>query len=784
MSRKDRRAAASIGKGGGKPPSGPPAAALFAAALHHHRGGQLGEAERLYRQLLALEPGHAPALHFLGILCHQAGNSAAAVELIGRALAVDGTIPDFHYNLGVILESLGRHEEAAARYRAATALKPDHFGASLNLGNVLIAEGRLDEAETACRRAVGLNPQSVEARFNLGTALARQQRYADAAVQLSEAVRLKPDFAPAHASLGAALLAARDHDGAARHLRGALALVPRHHQAAVNLGHAELALGHEAEALEAALAALDIEESREAKALFGRAARHARPRADAPRFRDLIGRALVQGWDNPVHLVFPAVALLKMDPVLRPALDRFAAAGAAKSSLAELVGDGLGALAQDRVLVALLQAVPVSDAEMERFLAALRRALVDEAAAAAALPAGGLEILCALARQCFVNEYVYAWGDAERDAAMALRDRLAAALATGQAIPPLWIAATAAYFPLGSIAGADRLPERAWPTPVAALLTQQVAEPATEQTLRAELPRLTAVEDPVSIAVKQQYEENPYPRWISAGPLGPAVPIDAYFAAKFPAAAGYRPLGPEAPSILIAGCGTGRHAIEISQRFAAADVLAIDLSEASLGYALRKTRELGLTNLRYGVADILALAPGGRSFDVIEASGVLHHLADPFAAWRRLLTMLRPGGVMNVGLYSELARADVVRVRGLLAERDMPATADGIRRCREELIAVPDEPLLTSPDFYSLSGCRDLLFHVQESRVTLPQVGAFIAETGLVFLGFDADTALLEHYAREFPADAARTDLASWHRFESANPRSFAGMYQFWVQKP
>jgi tetratricopeptide (TPR) repeat protein/SAM-dependent methyltransferase len=788
MSRKERRAAASAGRVGLKAPSAPAGIdALFSAALHHHKGGHLVEAERLYRQVLALEPRHALALHFLGVLRHQAGDSGAAVDLIGQAIAVNGAIPDFHYNLGVIFEALGRRDEAAARYRAATALRPDHFGASLNLGNVLLELGLLDEAEAACRRAVALGPQSGDAHFNLGNVLARQQRYGEAAVHFADAARLEPDFAAAHASLGAVLQATRDFGEAARHLRRALALDPRNHQAAVNLGHAELAQGREADALEAALDALDIEESREAKSLFGRAVRHARATSDAPRFRDLVGRALAEGWDNPVHLVVPAVSLIKMNPAARAAIDRTGTSGPARLSLEQLIGPaGLGELAGDRVFCRLLRVVPVCDAEIERFLTALRRALLDIAAAGEAVPAGGVEVFCALAQQCFVNEYVYAWSDAERHQAAALGDRLAAALARGEEISPLWIAAVAAYHRLDSLGGTELLPGRPWPAPVAALLTQQITEPRVERELQAGLPHLTAVEDGVSTAVKQQYEENPYPRWINAGPLGPTVPIDDYLQAKFPAA-GYRPLGKAAISILIAGCGTGQHAIETSQRFDGADVLAIDLSTASLAYALRKTRELGLANLHYGVADILAFDATGRRFDVIEASGVLHHLADPMAAWRRLLSMLQPRGVMNVGLYSELARADVVRARQFAAARGHAATADGIRRCRQEMMAASDDALLTAAwhhvDFFSLSGCRDLLFHVQEHRMTLPQIAAFIADAGLVFLGFDAENALLAQYAARFPADTAKTDLASWHRFETENPGSFASMYQFWVQK-
>jgi tetratricopeptide (TPR) repeat protein/SAM-dependent methyltransferase len=779
MNRKDRRAAASADKAG-RSGAGPDAA--FTAALGQHRAGQLGAAERLYREVLARAPRHAPALHFLGVLRHQQGDSVAAVELIGRAIAADGSIPDFHYNLGVILEAIGRRDEAAARYRAANDLKPDHFGAWLNLGNALLALGRLDEAEAACRAAAKLAPESGEARYNLGTALARRERYGEAASEFAAAARLKPEFAAAHASLGAALIAAQEPAQAVPHLRRALALDPRHPQAAVNLGQAALAQGDEAGALEAALAALGIGEGREAKALFARAARHARPRGDDARFRDLIARALAEGWDNPLNLIVPAVGLVRMNPAVKAALERLSAPAAAPLPLEELIAPAtVSDLAHDRVLCRLLEVLPLCDADLERVIVALRRALFEVAVAEEGMSPDGLAVLCAVARQCFVNEYVAGASEDERHRAAALGDRLAAALAHGADIPPQWIAAVAAYHPLASLPGAERLCERSWPAAVAALLAQQVTEPRTEQELRATLPRLTAFEDDVSRAVKQQYEENPYPRWIAAGPAGAPVPLDAYLQAKFP---DFRPLGRSPIAVLIAGCGTGQHAIETAQRFADADVLAIDLSEASLAYALRKTRERGLANLKYAAADILAF--DGGTFDLIEASGVLHHLADPFAAWRRLLTLLRPGGVMNVGLYSERARTDVVRARAFVAEHGFAATPDGIRACRQAML-VSDHPQLADAcrrvDFYSLSGCRDLMFHVEEHRLNLPEVAAFIADEGLAFLGFDADAGLLGRYAARFPADGAKTDLGSWHIFETENPETFAAMYQFWVQK-
>ena len=69
---------------------------------------------------------------------------------------------------------------------------------------------------------------------------------------------------------------------------------------------------------------------------------------------------------------------------------------------------------------------------------------------------------------------------------------------------------------------------------------------------------------------------------------------------------------------------------------------------------------MGVENVEFAHADIMKAAAIDRSFDFIDLSGVLHHLGDPWAGWRALLSLLRPGGIMQVGLYSELARKNVV----------------------------------------------------------------------------------------------------------------------------
>jgi len=324
------------------------------------------------------------------------------------------------------------------------------------------------------------------------------------------------------------------------------------------------------------------------------------------------------------------------------------------------------------------------------------------------------------------------------------------------------------------------------PTPLSTLATRQIAEPLEERRLRGTIAALTEVVDEVSAAVQSQYEANPYPRWLRVERDVAQTSVARFLRNQFPEAdlSGV----PDGPArILVAGCGTGRHPIGTARRFPDSRVLAVDLSLTSLAYAQRKTRELGIGNIEYRQADLLALGALTERFDVIDCTGVLHHLEDPVAGFRVLRSLLRPGGVMRVGLYSELARRHVVRAREFIADHGFAPTPEGIRACRAAIIARQDDQLLArvakGEDFYSSSGCRDLIFHVQEHRFTLPRIASILAELDLDFVGFEwPDDDAPARYRARFPDDRALADLAHWHEFESARPDTFVLMYQFWVR--
>jgi SAM-dependent methyltransferase len=545
----------------------------------------------------------------------------------------------------------------------------------------------------------------------------------------------------------------------------------------LNLALELAAQGKTAEALVLVRQSLRIKETPDNTALFVRFASALDAVGSDPDLRALVLRAATEGWERASDLAPLATTLTKHG----------AFEDAIRAADPALPLSELAVIAADPLLRWLMEAGPICDLHLERFLTATRTALLKLAETdPEAVKDDLLRFACALARQCFINEYVYALDDGELECVRGLQAAVTAAADVRAGARPAQIAVLAAYLPLHALPIADALSRESWPAPVAALIDQQIRGPRAEAAARATIPRLTPIDDDVSRVVQTMYEENPYPRWTTPNPTRRFESLDALIHYEVPKAP-YRPTNKGGDiDILIAGCGTGRHSIMIAQQFEHARILAIDLSTASLGYAKARTEALGITNIDYRQADILRLGTIGRSFDMVQSVGVLHHLADA-QGWRILLSLLRPGGVMLTGLYSETARRDVVAARAFIKEHGYESTTAGIRACRAALMAQPEGSPLREVarfnDFFTTSECRDHLFHVQENRTTLPEIKRFLESSGTRFLGFQLEPTMLARYAARFPDDPEMTNLDNWHAFEQDMPYTFASMYRFWIQK-
>ncbi len=413
----------------------------------------------------------------------------------------------------------------------------------------------------------------------------------------------------------------------------------------------------------------------------------------------------------------------------------------------------------------------------ERLLTALRGRLLAAPDDPAALPAlderQRLSLAADVATYCFSVEYIIDAPDAEKEKAAALRARIEGA--GDIAALKNEIAVYACYAPLYALANAAAIEKVLGDdSALKGLVAQQITGWRLLREKAATITALTKIEDDVSGKVRAQYEAFPYPAWEELFD----VPLIYESCAQ--------DLHKEGVRVLVAGCGTGHEALWIAHTLPQAEVLAVDLSRTSLAYAEIKREDYGTRNITFQQADILQLGGIGRTFDLISCGGVLHHMADPLAGWRVLTGLLAPGGLMRIGLYSEKARRHIVEAIKVIAQKGYPATPDGIRAFRRAAPQLLPEDayadIMKAQDYYNMSMCRDLLFHVQEHRFDIPQIKAALDTLGLEFVRM-AEIVALARYRTLYPDDREGTNIDNWDAFEKEYPDTFTGMYQFWCRK-
>jgi len=739
---------------------------------------RLKEAEVSYRQAITLKPDDAKAYNNLGNALKELDRLDEAGTSLRQAITLKPDFTEAHNNLGILLQELGRLDEAEASYRQVITLKPDYAEAHNNLGIILQELGRLDEAEISLRQAITLKPGFAEAHYNLGVILQELRRLKEAEISYRQAIKLKPAYEEAHNNLGVILQELRRLKEAEVSYRQAITLKPDNAKAYYNLGGTLKEQGRLKEAWSAYIQAINLNpDFTDAYANLGIVIKNVRFNSSNVKLYPLLILLLSTGnFARPRDLAPSILSLLKHDPLIKNLLleENFATSLKEANSI-------IGSLDKLTLLHHLMRICPLPDLQFEKFFATMRNLLLTNLDNFKASPEL-IYFLSTLSLHCFTNEYVYAEKDEETELVKNLETEIMQTIANSEQPEAKKILCLASYRPLHQYSWCQKLEAL---DNLEEVKLRLIEEPYAERAIEPEIPMLEEISDDVSRKVRAQYEENPFPIWVKTG-----IPTKAKSISEVCAKINLHLHSKSikkviAPAILVAGCGTGQHSIGTASRFSGCKVTAVDLSLASLAYAKRKTTELGITNLEYLQADILKLDQLEQKFDIIESAGVLHHMDEPMAGWRVLTDLLKPGGLIGIGLYSELARQHIVEVRKEIVFLRVGTSESEIRKFRRSLAASSDEnhQLLTkSSDFFSISTLRDLIFHVQEHHFTLPQIKKCLDELGLKFCGFENEN-VISNFRKFHGEEVDIYDLALWHQFEESNPQAFASMYQFWCQK-
>ncbi|WP_440933228.1 tetratricopeptide repeat protein [Candidatus Pelagibacter sp.] len=638
----------------------------------------------------------------------------------------------------------GQYDDAEKLSLSITQEFPKHIFAWKVLAAVLKQTGRINESLIISQKTVQLDPQDAKAHNNLGIIMKELGRLDEAEASYKQAIKLKPDLAEAYS----------------------------------NLGFIMQELGRLEEACSAFAQAVNLKpDFTDAYANLAFVIKNVRFTSSNIKFYPPLIYLLNNGnYIRPSDLAPSILSLLKHDPIIKDLLleENFATNLKEANSI-------ISRLDKLTLLHQIMRVCRLPDLRFEKFFLSMRSLFITNLDNFEASPEF-IHFLSSLSLHCFTNEYIYIEKDKETKLVKNLETEITETISRSEQPEAKKILCLASYRPLNQynwfqkLKALDNLEE---------VKSRLIEEPSTERETIKAIPILSEISDSVSSKVREQYEENPYPRWVKIGLPLKARLISEICSAKNLHLNSKSIQNEVAPNILVAGCGTGQHSIETASTFSDCQVTAVDLSLASLAYAKRKTSELGINNIEYLQADILNLNQLKKKFDIIESVGVLHHMDEPMVGWRVLTDLLKPNGLMRIGLYSELARLQITEVRKEITSQKVGTSDTDIKKFRQLLINSHNEhhQLLTkSSDFFSLSTFRDLIFHVQEHCFTIPQIKKCLNKLGLKFCGFE-NKEIISNFRNFHGKELDIYDLALWHQFEENNPRSFGGMYVFWCQK-
>ena len=608
-----------------------------------------------------------------------------------------------------------------------------------NLGKIFQSLGELQKAEIYTRKAIEINPNFAMAYSNLGNIFQSRGELQKAEIFTRKAIEIDPNFAMAY----------------------------------FNLGNIRKDLGKRKDSLDSYLRVIEINP----QYVYTFSAitdllRYSDPsQFDKNHLKKILNLCLNKK-DLSHKYLFPTFNFLYKNDLIT------------NLEKSECTFSKIDLITSNKSIMNALEKIIFCDPELEKVLKSFRREICNRVSKKRNdINEYELELTIGLGKQCFINEYVYSVSKEENINLQNIIERFK----KGE-INEINIAILSCYFPLYKLIN-DLPLLQSFHSPsktCTQLLQLQVEEPLKENELSKEIKKLGTFRDDITQKVKSQYEENPYPRWRFIRFFRDyKISIkDAINNEISPNRININ-VNNKQPKVLIAGCGTGKQILQ-ALKYQNSVITAIDLSLSSLAYAKRKLDELGINNVELIQMDILEIGLLGKSFDIIECGGVLHHMDNPSRGLELLLGVLKKNGFLKLGLYSELARKEIVTARNYIREMKLKPTESNIRFFREKIFSGEINNLNNlkiSEDFFSLSQCRDLCFHAKEHRFTINQLIKILNDNELTFLGFFLPQQLKNLYLKSFPKDKKQTKLGNWAEFETKYPLTFSAMYQFWVCK-
>lgn len=736
--------------------------------------GQFIQSEFHLKTAYELNPLNYDNCHELALTLFALDKYKEAEIFFRKSIKINPNVSICYSNLGHLFFKIGKYDEAESFLKKAIGLNKECYLSYKILGSLYIDFGDLIQAENLLRTAIKINPNHSKSHLCLSNLLISQRKFTEAEVYLNNAIKLDPNDAFNFASLSLIFKEKNNNEKVSFCLRKALSLDSK------------------SPYINSLFVKFLIDNSQFDEALISFISRIDTNRSEASfcdNFKDFVvsinpaffsnnylksALSFLLSLENIDHFcLFPSFSFLYLKDL----------SSDYKVHKSQLIDNNNYCFLCDGLFLTALKKMIFQDACWEILFKKLRKDIAYKVSCEDYfLNELQLNFFIALGQQCFLNEYVYHLDDIESVFINKIIDKC-----NNVEIKESFLVVLSCYAPLYKFL--DRVEKidvfSSNNHEFQELIRIQIKEPLSELELSTSIEKRGVIKNIISNKVKEQYEENPYPRWTFA---------NEHFQQKFTfnriLNADIKPnivhtKNLNSPQVLIAGCGTGRQIMQ-AQRYSNAEITAIDLSNSSLSYAKRKLIEFNISNVELFQMDLLDVKLLNKKFDVIECSGVLHHMDNPSLGLESLLSVLHDKGYLKIALYSEIARKFVVKARQYIRDNHILSNESSIRAFRLDIINgnIPElNDLLIPIDFFSLSMCRDLCFHFQEHRYSISDLKEIFCLYNLNFLGFCYNKERSELYNKIYPDEMYHLDLTNWENLERQNPSIFLSMYQFWVSK-
>ena len=751
---------------------------LKVISIDNHKKGNFNEAEKGYKAYIKNGYSDADIFSNYALICEAKGEVNKAVKLYERSIL---NFPGHIFskiNLSFLYYKLDDLEKAELLIEEAIKLKPELANGYCIRGLIQKSKNKFLQSKLSLEKAIEIDPNYVDAYINLGLLNKDYNNYNDAENYYLKALEINNKSAIAHLNLGACYKEKQDLDKAILHTEIAIKLDNNLKDSYLNLATIYTQKGDCQKSISYIKKELLINENNHlCYQLLSELIKKGFQLNLSKKDNRLILLNLLNRKDISHRELFSSINNIIPKKILE--------------ELAALEFDlddykNFNILIKDKELVKALSLLIFSSPLWEKVLGNIRKNMLIYYSDKKNINRYILIFTIALGSQCFLNEYVYYISEDERSKLSEVKKSL-----QNKINQDYKIALISCYQSLSTINNDiininTYIPRN---KELNELIDLQFKAKKVEEKISKSIKIIGKISDLISKEVKNQYESNPYPRWRynSYANEKKINFISVINSEIYPSIINSNKirLTDKRLNILIAGCGTGIQILEAS-RYKNCEITAIDLSNSSISYAKRKVDEYEMENINFIEMDLLELNKLNIKFDLIECSGVLHHMKNPAMGLSKLVDSLEPKGFLKLGLYSKKARREILKSRDLIKKKNINPNIDEIRNFRNDVLKGEIKVLteITNwSDFYSTSMCIDLCFHRQEECYSLIEIKSMLEDVNLEFLGFTLPKDIKDKFQSKNKDIKSLKDLQLWHEFEKSNPNSFREMYQFWTRK-